>query len=45
MSAMRLRMRARSRFFMRGHGPSWKARVAAATARSMSACLPDAATV
>ena len=40
---MRCRMRARARGSIRGHGPSVKARRAAATARSTSAFWPAAA--
>src|SRR3954471_977538 len=40
---MRFSTRARSRGFIRGHGPCLNARVAAATARSMSSFWPAAA--
>ena len=43
MSAMRCRMRERSRGSIRGQGPSVKAARAAATASSTSAFLPAAA--
>ncbi|SIH08695.1 Uncharacterised protein [Mycobacteroides abscessus subsp. abscessus] len=43
MSAILLSTRARSRGSIVGHGPSSKAFFAAATARSMSAFLPEAA--
>ncbi|SNV22606.1 Uncharacterised protein [Dermatophilus congolensis] len=43
MSAMRMRMRARSRAIMPGQGPWSNAFFAAATARSMSALVPAAA--
>ncbi len=45
MSAIRCSTRERSRGSIRGQGPSSKARLAAATARSMSAFLPAAAVV
>jgi hypothetical protein len=43
MSAIRCRTPARSRAFIRGHGPDSNAADAAATAASTSACWPAAA--